>query len=595
MGGQVTLDIRSATVPEMLQALEGCTAFGARFVNASGREEFHTYADVVERARRAAGALQAAGLKPGERVALILPTSIQFLDAFLGTQLAGGIPAALYPPFRLGKLDEYYERLRRMLSKIGARYLITDTRLRRILGPAVEGTTSIHTVIDAATLQSGAPGTVVVANPAEPAFLQFSSGSTVEPKAVIVSHTNLVHNLAMMLSSLGPHTEQEAMNGAVTWLPLYHDMGLVGCLYLGLYRPATITYLSPELFIGRPAIWLQTISRYRGAISPAPHFAYGLCLKKIRDEELENVDLSSWRYALNGAEPIDVETMERFSERFARWGFRPEALTPVYGLAEAGLGVSFSDPSRPPLVTEFDRDSLATDGVAVRGTGRKSPSVGKPMPGLAIEIRDENDSALPQGRVGRIVVKGPSITPGYFADPELTDGMIRDGWLDTGDLGFVFEDEIYISGRAKDLIIIRGKNYAPQEFEELLLDIEGVRTGCTVAAGTMVDGLGEQLIILAEKDVVSDRNPEEIAAEIETRILNGLSLNVHDIVLLPPGTLPRTSSGKLRRSDALRQYLSDTLTPPEKVTTPKLLQDLGKSQLAWVRFAWQKRKRGSGT
>jgi acyl-CoA synthetase (AMP-forming)/AMP-acid ligase II len=584
-----------ATVPDLIRSLEGCSAVGARFVAANGQAEFFPYESVAGRAFRAAGALQAAGLKPGERVALILPTSIRFFDAFLGVQLAGGIPAALYPPFRLGKMDEYFARLRRMLTRIGARILITDARLKRILGAAVEGVESIVGVIDAASLESGPPGIAVDVDPDQPAFLQFSSGSTVEPKAVMVSHTNLIENLAMMLRSFGEYTAEETLRGAVSWLPLYHDMGLVGCLYLGLYCPATVTYLNPEMFIARPALWLQTISRYRAVISTAPHFAYGLCLKKVRDEEMENVDLSSWRLALNGAEPIDVETMEHFSERFARWGFRPEALTPVYGLAEAGLAVSFSNPLSRPKVMEFDRESLARDGIAVPGTGRRTPSVGQPMPGLSVEIRDARDEVVPPGRVGRLFVKGPSITRGYFGDPELTADIIRDGWLDTGDLGFVFEEDIYISGRAKDLIIIRGRNYAPQEFEELLLDLEGLRTGCAVAVGAFVDGAGEQLIILAEKDSRSDRAAEEIAAEIESRILTGLSLNVHDIALLPPGTLPRTSSGKMRRSDALQQYLQGTLAPPDAVNAATMLQELGKSQLAWARFAWQKRKRGLNT
>lgn len=587
----MSVAVRTRTVPELLAALDSCTGYGARFVSSGGAEDFYPYETVVARARRAGGALRDAGLKPGDRVAIVLPTSIQFFDAFLGTQLAGGIPSALYPPFRLGKLDEYFARVRRSLAKVGARFLITDSRVKRILGPAVEGAGPIHTVIDAANLHSG-PGFVPVeAAPDDPAFLQFSSGSTVEPKAVTVSHRNLVTNLAMMLESFGDYTIEEAMNGCVSWLPLYHDMGLVGCLYQGLYTPATVTYLNPESFIARPALWLQTISRYRAVISPAPHFAYGLCLKKVRDDEMSGVDLSTWRMALNGAEPIDIDTMEKFTRRFERWGFRPEALTPVYGLAEAGLAVSFSNPQTPPRVVEFDRDSLAKDGIAIRGVGRKLPSVGRPMPGLAFEIRGREDELLPAGSVGRIVVKGPSITPGYYGDPELTASIIRDGWLDTGDLGFVFEDEIYIAGRAKDLIIIRGRNYAPQEFEELLLDVDGVRTGCTIAGGTFVEGVGEQLVILAERDSQTERTPEEIAADIESRILTGLSLNVHDIVVLPPGTLPRTSSGKMRRAEAMRQYLTDTLSPPDKVNAATLLQELGKSQLAWARFSWQKRKR----
>jgi len=583
---------RVATVAEMVARLEDVTHKGARFVDAAGRDEFFPYSAVARRARSAAGALQAAGVKPGDRVGVVLPTSIQFFDSFLGIQLAGGIPAALYPPIRLGKLDEYFARIRRMLTKIGARFLITDSRVRRLLGQAVDGVSSIENVIDAGTLESGAPGKIAAVDPDSPAFLQFSSGSTVEPKAVMVSHTNLVENLMMMLSSLGEYSEEDFLTGGVCWLPLYHDMGLLGCLYLGLFSPGTVTYIGPETFIARPALWLKTISRYKAVISPAPHFAYGLCLKKVKDAEMQGVDLSSWRYALNGAEPIDVPTMEAFCDRFAQWGFRREALSPVYGLAEAGLGVSFSETGRAPLVTEFDRDALSRHKHAVPGKGRQLPSVGKPLPGLALKIRD-GKTDLPEGQVGRICVKGPSITKGYYGDPELTASMIHDGWLDTGDLGFLHDGELYITGRAKDLIIIRGRNYAPHEVEELLLNLDGLRTGCTVAAGTMVEGAGEELIVLAEKDLMSDRPTDEIVAEIQSRILSGLSLSPYDVVILPPGTLPRTSSGKLRRSAALEQFLAGTLAPPEKVTTLKLLKEVGKSQLAWAKFALRKNERGA--
>lgn len=584
----MTLTLKHQTAIDMVLGLQGITRVGARFLSASGQESFYPYTEILSRAQAAAGYLQGEGLQRGDRVAIILPTSVEFLDSLLGIQLAGGIPAALYPPFRLGKLDEYYARLRRMLNKMGARYLITDSRTRKLLGSGVTGVSSLKEVIDAADLQKGTGWRQVPVNEDDVAFLQFSSGTTVEPKAVMVTHSNLMHNLAMMEAGVGGGTPEEFVGGGVCWLPLYHDMGLVGCLYLGLHYPGTITYMGPETFIARPAMWLQTISKYRGVVSPAPHFAYGLCLKKVRDEDMEGCDLSSWRSALNGAEPIDVETMERFTERFSRWGFRKEAMTPVYGLAEAGLGVSFSAMNEPARVTEFEREALAAEGRAVRGTGRKLPSVGKPMLGLSIAIHDEQDNPLPEGYAGRIMVKGPSITKGYFNDPELTGTTIRNGWLDTGDIGFQFEGNLYIGGRAKDLIIIRGRNYAPQEMEELLLELPGLRTGCSIAVGIQVEGQGEDLLILAELDPMSKRPGEEIVAEIKNRLLKGLSLAPYHVELLPAGTLPRTSSGKLRRSDALKKYVSGELVPPDKVTALKLLKEIGKSQIAWARFQWQK-------
>ncbi len=538
-----------ATIVDALLRLENCTRFGARFAPPSGEHKFYPYAEILRRAQSAAALLQAEGIEPGDRVAVILPTSGEFFDAFLGVQLAGGIPVALYPPSRLGKLDEYFARVRRMLGKIGARVLITESRIKRLLGPAVVGVESLRRVMDAKDLHGGGEWRQNEIDPAQPAFLQFSSGSTVEPKAVMVSHTNLLANL---------------------------------------YYPATVTYLGPETFLARPASWLQTISKYRAVISPAPNFAYGYCASKIRDKEMEGVDLSSWRAALNGAEPIDAHDLDCFCDRFEPYGFRREAMTPVYGLAEAGLGVSFSSLDDAPQFTEFDRHALAAGRQAKPGAGRKLVSVGRPLAGLEISIRDDDDRPVPAGSVGRILVRGASITPGYYDDPELTARTIRNGWLDTGDLGFFHADNLHIAGRAKDIIILRGRNYAPQEFEELLVEVDGVRRGAAVAVGSVVDGLGEQLFILAEKDSRSDRPEAEIEAEIKSRILAGVSLIPHHVEILRPGTLPRTSSGKLRRSEALRQFLAGELAAPAEVTALKMLREVGKSQLAWMKFRGEK-------
>jgi fatty-acyl-CoA synthase len=584
------LTLKGATLPEILLNLETCTRWGARFVAPNEEATFYPYQDVLRRAQKAAAALQARGLQRGDRVALILSTSIEFFDSLLGVQLAGGIPAALYPPFRLGKLDEYFARLRRMLTKIGAKYLITEGRIRKLLGPGVVGVESLREVLDAKDLQSGGGRWQPVdVDPDQPAFLQFSSGTTVEPKAVMVTHTNLLANLTMMQKCLVYRGEDEIDNGCVCWLPLYHDMGLVGCLYLGMYYPGTVTYMGPDTFLAKPAIWLRTLSRYKSAISPAPHFAYSLCATKIKDAEMEGVDLSRWRAALNGAEPIESDGVQRFTERFARWGFQPTAMTPVYGLAEAGLGVTFTELDDPPRFTEFSREGLWNGGTAHLGPGRRIVSVGRALPSVEVMIVDDQEQRVPDGRVGRIWVKGPSITKGYWESPELTANMIHGDWLDTGDLGFFHEGELYIAGRAKDLIIIRGRNYAPQEMEELLLDVEGVRKGCAVAVSTMVEGEGEQLIILAEKDPRSKRTEEDVIAEINHCILTGLSLKPRDVEMLESGTLPRTSSGKLRRSEALRQFLAGELVPPEKVNALKLLFEVGKSQLAWAKFRAEKK------
>ncbi len=573
------------TIVDVLINLSGQTRTGARFVRRNGAAEFYPYRDILASAQAAAVGLQKRGIKPGDRVALILPTGKGFLDAFLGCQLAGAVPAALYPPIRLGKLDEYFERTRQMLSKIGARLLITDARVRKLLGPVASGVECLEAAIDVNDLDAdGAQWRPPEVHPDDPAFLQFSSGSTREPKAVIMTHRSLIANLEMMASAFRSIPDADPEKGGVCWLPLYHDMGLVGCMLSGVYYPATVTYIPPEDFIVQPALWLKTISRYKAIISPAPHFAYRLCYSKIRDQEMEGVDLSSWRLALNGAEPIEIEGMRLFQERFSKWGFKPQAMTPVYGLAEAGLAVTFSDLATPPLVTEFDRELLATSNTAAPGHGRPLTSVGKRLPGLDVQIRDDNNQAVGDNLVGKIVVRGASITPGFFNDPELTQAAIKDGWLDTGDLGFFHEENLYIAGRAKDLIIIRGRNYAPQEIEDLLFNVPGVRTGCSVALSASVGSEGEQLIILAEKDLRLKVAEEELIAAIGERILAGLSLKPYLVQILEPGTLPRTSSGKFRRADALRMFLAGELVPPEKVTALKLFVEIGKSQIAWGRF-----------
>jgi acyl-CoA synthetase (AMP-forming)/AMP-acid ligase II len=569
------------TIVDALLPLHACDRQGARFIPRSGEAVFFPYQDILVRAKAAAGALQARGLRPGQRVGIMLATGVEFFDAFLGAVLAGGIPAALYPPLRLGKLDEYFARTSGMLQKIDARWLITEPRIRRILGPVVEKAACIHHVLDAANLGPAAPWTPVEIDPETPAFLQFSSGTTLEPKAVMISHINLLSNLEMLDGCFQSLTPVEVERGGVCWLPLYHDMGLLGCMFLGLYHPGTVTYIGPDHFLAQPRIWLETLSRYKAAVSAAPDFAYGYCTAKIKDEELAGLDLSNWRIALNGAEPIDIDVMRRFSERMARCGFRDAAMTPAYGLAEAGLVVSFSDLDTPPRVGEFDRERLSERREVAPGRGRRVVSVGRPVAGMSVEIRDEQGRALGERRVGTIMAQGASITPGYFNDPELSARVLRNGWLDTGDLGFLLDGELYITGRAKDLIIIRGRNYAPQEIEQLVA-VEGVHA--VVALGAVIEGLGEQLVVLVEYEPRrSGPAPADVQADISQRILKGIALTPHDVRLLPPGTLPRTASGKMQRSEALRQYENGVLTPPDKVNLLLLAREVGRSQLAWSR------------
>jgi acyl-CoA synthetase (AMP-forming)/AMP-acid ligase II len=387
------------------------------------------------------------------------------------------------------------------------------------------------------------------------------------------------------LMALMPAPDEMPQVG-VCWLPLYHDMGLIGCLLSAVYYGRSrLVLMRPEQFLLKPALWLRAISRHRAGVSPAPNFAYAMCLKRIKDEEMAGADLSCWRYALNGAEPVSLDVMRRFGERFSRWGLDPNALMPVYGLAEAALAVAFSPDDEPARGIRLDPTISATTGDVVPG-GREVASVGRPVPGFEIEIRDAQGEVLPERRVGRIFVRGPSVMTGYHDDPEATARTLRDGWLDTGDLGFVVDGELYISGRAKDLVIVRGANHTSEEFEECLEGIAGARPGYAVAVGYMPPGAeGEELVILAERASRTDRaNDPALIEQIRAAVIERTAVRPHAVHVLEPGTLPRTSSGKLRRAEALRRFVSGELVPPTRVDTLTIATEVVKSAVAFARM-----------
>ena len=540
--------VRHATLGDALDTAAR-SRHGLVFVDLRERERRVPWSEILAEAARGATALVAAGVRPGDRVALVLRTSPEFVTMFFAALLARAIPVPLYPPVRLGRLDEYHAQLARMLQRVGARMVVSESMIRGFLGRAIEQARPPLGCRNAAEL-SASRATRVAASPDDIAFIQFSSGSTVDPKPVALSHRNLGAQLAALESLLLP----DAPPIGVSWLPLYHDMGLIGCLLLAVYHPGTLVLLAPEHFITRPALWLRAIARHRAGISPAPNFAYALCARRVRNEELAGLDLSCWRHALDGAEPIAVSAARRFCERFARVGFDPGALQPVYGLSEAALAVTF---------TKCGRELR----IARRGA-REIASVGRPVPGMELVLRE-----------GRVFVRGASVMTEYFGDPEATARAIVDGWLDTGDLGFVREGELYISGRAKDVVIVRGANHSAQEFEECLDGIDGVRAGCAVALGFVPpDGDGEELLILAEHTGSAD------AAAIRAAILERTGVRAHTVALLEPGTLPRTSSGKLRRGEALRRFCDGSLAPPRRMGAFALARELVRSAWAYARI-----------
>ena len=570
---------RHASLNEALERAAVSGRRGLTFVSADESETALGWDEVRERAARVAGALADLGVRPGERVALVLPTGPDFMDAFFGALLAGAVPVPLYPPVRLGRLPEYHATTARMLRLSGAGVLLSDGRVGRLLGEAVRRAGPRLGLRNVASLRESAAALARSADPGALALVQFSSGSTVDPKPVALSHRAVLAQTDALRALMPDDTPEDPQLG-VSWLPLYHDMGLIGCLLSALTYPGPLVLLGPEVFLGRPALWLRAFSRHGGTISVAPSFAYAVCARRVKDEEMEGVDLSRWRMAMNGAEQVSVEAARRFSDRFSRWGFRPSALMPVYGLAEAALAVTFSPPRAPVRTVAVDPVALAREGRVLPG-GRRLASVGIPVPGVSVEVRAESGAAVPEGVVGRIYARGPSVMDEYLGQPEATRAVLDGGWLDTGDLGFVQDGELVVCGRVKDVVVLRGANHAPQEFEDALEGVAGVRAGCAVALGFVPPGGdGEELLLLVE---TAPHPGPDLVDRIRAIVAERTGVRPHTVQLLAPGTLPRTSSGKLRRSEALQRWTGGKLHPPVRMTAARLVGEMVRSALALAR------------
>jgi acyl-CoA synthetase (AMP-forming)/AMP-acid ligase II len=529
--------------------------------------ESRSYAELASRAGGAARVISAAA-RPGERALLLFPTGPAFWEAFLGC-LAGGVVAV---PLKTPNLNRTSDHLERVIRDCAPATLIADEatadllRKRGDMHPYVDGVTVLTPVewrdeqCDLKLRHDGG----------DLAYLQYTSGSTSHPKGVQISHANLMSNAAMIRECMEVRSVEDS---TVTWLPHYHDMGLIGS-YLGtLYNRLTAWCLPPDEFALHPQCWLQLISQHRATICGGPHFGFRYCVDKIKDEDLAGIDLSCWRVAYIGAERIQPETVRRFSERFTHYGFRHAALFPCYGLGEATLLVTGGPAAAPPVSRTVSRAALQrhllappvdeVDALSLAGCGQ----VGD---GCAVVIGDPaTGNRLPDESIGEVLVSGPAVTRGYFNRHDENDQLFREVVIDgepqrflrTGDLGFLSHDELYITGRLKEMMIVRGRNLYPDDLEPVIdAAHEALAPGRAVTFSVECDGQ-ESLIIAAEvrRSAVRLDSGAAVFAAIRARIVERFGVNPHEIVLLPPATIPSTSSGKLQRLAVRDEYAAGRL------------------------------------
>lgn len=510
-----------------------------------------TFAALAGGARRVAGALHERGLQPGESVALMLPTGLAYLECFLGAILAGGFPVPIYPPARPSQLEEHLRRHARILANARVRVLITFEAVHAAGRALAALSSGVREVIAAEELTAGDAEPVSMApRPGDIAFLQYTSGSTGDPKGVVLSHADVLASLRAMGAALNAGADDVF----VSWLPLYHDMGLIGAWLGSLYYGFPLVLMSPLDFLSRPARWLQALSAYRGTLSGGPNFAYELCLRRIDEADLAGVDLGRWRVAFNGAEPVSAATLRAFAERFAPFGLRGEALAPVYGLAEATLGVAFTPLGRGPRIERCARSRLAEAGYAEPvdagcADGLDLVSSGTPIPGFEVRVVGPAGGELGEREEGSLEVRGPSLTSGYYRNPEANRTLFDGDWLVTGDRGFLLDGEVFVTGRDKDVIIRAGRNIHPYELEQAIAELDGVRRGCVAVIGVPEPAGGtERLVVVAET-----RESERVARAALGERIAALAVELtgqpaDDIVLVPPGAVLKTSSGKIRRA-----------------------------------------------
>ncbi len=553
------------------------------FMKEDGKPESTlTLGELYSEALTIAGGLSAFGIERDDKVALMLPTSRDFLTSFMGVLLAGAVPVPLYPPFSpfsIAGLQEYAGRQAGIVANAEALLFITLERGLAVGDVLKARARSLRDVVTTSELVARSrPVAPVIVDRDATALIQYTSGSTGDPKGVELTHANLLANIRV----IGTTLDIQPSDVGVSWLPLYHDMGLIGAWLTPLYFGIPVSIFSPLAFLARPERWLWTIHARRATISPAPNFAYERCARKIAEEDLEGLDLSSWRVALNGAEPIAPETLAAFQRKLAPYGFREESFLPVYGLAESSLLLSSGKLGTAPCIGSFARERLEKEGTASPApaddpSALRLVGVGNVVPRHEIRIVDEGGRDVPEGREGSLIFRGPSVMKGYYKKEDATAAIRRGGgYLDSGDRAFELDGELFITGRSKDIIIRAGRNLMPQEIEKKIAEVDGVRRGCIAAFGVSDAATGtEKLVVVAESREDDAEARARIGRAIESRLLERIGVPPDDVRLVPPQSIPKTSSGKLRRSACREQYLRG-----------ELASDRNSSWTFWARALW---------
>lgn len=546
---------RPSTLAERIELAAARPGTGAVTFVVGGTEEVVPYAALLEQARGVASALQSAGVGPGSHVALLGPTTRPLFTAIEAVWLCGATLVVLPLPMRLGSIEEFAASARSRMVSADVSLVLVDPDLAPFIEPEPgDPTTLLLTELDGTPEDFKRPDY----DPDALAVLQFTSGSTAEPKGVMLPNRTICANLDAVAHAARLDPDVDVL---VSWLPLYHDMGLVGFCMLPTTTGTPLVLGAPQDFLAAPVRWMEWLSTYRGTATAGPNFSYVLATRALRNAS--GLDLSSLRVALNGAEPVDPASVESFVEAAAAHGMDPGAVFPAFGMAEVMIGGAFPEPGLGLRTDCVDRRVLESEGYAApvdeaAEGARRLAILGRPLPGLEFRIRDV-DTGRPCGEreVGELEIRGTSVTPGYYRRPDATAEALVDGWLRTGDLGYLLDGELVVCGRIKDVIIVGGRNVFPEDVERAVAAVDGVRAGNVIAFGVEGRRGKEALVVVAESKA---DDADACRRSVAEKVREAVGIPAKEIVLVPPGTLPKTSSGKLQRSLCKERYLGQSLT-----------------------------------